>query len=295
MPSAPVSRQAIALSCWSVEATSRIGRRGGVDAVQPCRGVEVVMVQPGAEDLRARGRLRHRVALPEPVHVDLRVLRRHAGVDELGRLVLRADESPAQRPRRRRRRPGGRRSRRRSRRSRCRCPASPRCPRPGVEVLRDQRERHPGDPASPHVREPVGHDLAPGRDRVALGRDRHLRAQRAGAGDPVDVDVQRLRDAGPGRVLQSRGGDVAALLPDRVRRAVDAQVDVEVARAGAPDGDRGREPARRVPARRDRGVDDPVRDPGDREPVAVARRDLDVGDRAAGEADALRGAASAPP
>ena len=166
-----------------------------------------------------------------------------------------------------------------SRRPRCRCPASPPSPSAGSGPAGRAERFMPVIRRAKTRVEPSGDALAPGRDRVALGGHGDARAQRAGAGLARGVDVQRRGDPCPRRVLQPRGDDVAALLPDRVRGAVDAEVDVERPRAGPAERDRRREAAGRVARRRRGGVDGAAGDPGDREPVAVAGRDLDLGDR----------------
>ena len=152
------------------------------------------------------------------------------------------------------------------------------------QVLRDDREVHAGDAAA---RRRASSRPARARPR-SRRRSPRPRPRRAGAASPVPASRAGSTSSG-GAIARPTcascrraGGDVAALLPDRVRGAVDAEVDVEV--AGRPDRRAGRSAARTPPGVSppgdDRGVDVAVGDPGDREPVAVARGDLDLGRRA---------------
>ena len=271
------SRQAIAMSLRSVR---RPRACVGVDAVEPsraARGLEVVVVEPASRAPARRARpARRRSRRPRAAHVDARLV---GGVRRRWPPAPRTASRPAaaRTCAGRRRRPAGRRPRRTSRRPRCRCPASRTDRRRAASGLRERRQVQAGDAAAPDARRRRPAIVAPGRDGVALGRDGDLRPQRAGAGLARGSTSSGGGDRRPCGVLQSRGDDVAGLLPDRVRGAVDAEVDVQRARARPADRDRAAEAAGRGAARRDGGVDVAVGDPDDRDPVAVADRDLDLG------------------
>ena len=147
--------------------------------------------------------------------------------------------------------------------------------------LRERRQVQAGDATAPDARGPIARDVAPGRDGVALGGDGDLRPQRADAGLEAGSTSSGAATARPCGVLQARGANVAGLLPDRVRGAVDAEVDVQRARVRPADRDRAAERARdRGAALHDVRVHVAVADPDDRDPVAVADRDLDLARRA---------------
>ena len=154
----------------------------------------------------------------------------------------------------------------------------------------------PGHAPREDARAAVGVGLAPGHDRVALGRDGDVGALGAAAGGVSGVDVQRRADGRPAHVLQPRGADVRAAAarrgPGGVGGAVDAHVDRDVGgQAAGVVVELGRaeeRPGLLVAARHDAAVDARARGPHDDQPVGVGGRDRGVG-RAGAEAvvDAL--------
>ena len=192
------------------------------------------MIEPLAGDERPAAALRDRVADPVAAHVDPRLVRRDARVDRLERLEGRADQPPPDRPRRAEVLPEDDPGERAVvldvdvRRVRVAAAVD-------RQLLRGDAQVQAGDPARPHARGALRRPVAPGDDGVALGRDRDPRPQRARPGLERRIDVERLRDRGPRRVLQARGAHVALLLPDGVGGAVDAEVDVDVVRVRPAD------------------------------------------------------------
>jgi hypothetical protein len=253
-----------------------------------------VSSRPLADDGRAAGALRDREAASGAAHVDLGLVGGRAAVDALGRLEGRADQPPPHGPREpaqvlAEHDPGERAVVLDVDVRRVRGPAVGQ-----RDDLRRDGERDPGQPPRPHARHAGARDVTPRDDRVALRRDADLGLEIAGAGRQRRIDVDGLWDERPRGILQARGVHVAALLPDDVGGAVDAEVDVDAVRVRPAELDRADpRPRRGAPALDDVGVHVAAGDPGDRDPVVVADRDLDLGGLEGDRVHALRAAPGA--